>query len=367
MRRGLALATMLLAMLLNALPVAAGGSATVRLDNPPGEVVVEVPWSFGFMVKQHDVTPTNDVKVRVDARHRETGESVTAEARQAGEVGHFVAEVTFPRSGAWKWSITPAPFAPTSFETLTVLEAPGSAKLATDPNDTTPNHPAHVHTGSCAALGDIAFPLTNVGAGTVADGTPVATSGAIGAASAVPVAISSTTIDAGLAELTTGNYAINVHKSEENIDTYVACGDIGGPMIGGDLVVGLQQLNNSGDVGVAVLRPEGDSRTTVSLFMIVVEDQSASATPEAAAAVQIVAAGDNWGFAPPLVEIPVGGTVTWTNQTGEAHTVTGDDLAFADSGPLDQGDSFSQTFTVAGTYLYHCGPHPWMLGTVVVR
>ncbi|MBT5206234.1 MAG: hypothetical protein HOM00_03905, partial [Acidimicrobiaceae bacterium] len=30
------------------------------------------------------------------------------------------------------------------------------------------------------------------------------------------------------------------------------------------------------------------------------------------------------------------------------------------------GDSFSHTFTEAGTFDYFCTPHPWMTGTVVV-
>jgi plastocyanin len=49
-----------------------------------------------------------------------------------------------------------------------------------------------------------------------------------------------------------------------------------------------------------------------------------------------------------------------------AHTVTGDDLAFDDSGLIEPGDSFRQTFDEPGTYRYHCGPHPDMTGVIVV-
>ncbi len=326
MRRGVATLAVLVSMMTGALPVAAGGFATVRLDSPPGEVVVEVPWSFGFMVTQHDVTPTNNVKVHLDAQHRESGQSISAETHQDGAVGHFVAEVTFPRAGAWKWSITPEPFGPTSFETLTVLDAPGGSKAVAGQTDAAPQHPAHIHSGTCAGLGAIAFPLTSVGAESAGDGTPISTSGAIGMASAVPVTTSATTIDASLAEFTSEEHAINIHKSEQNIDTHVACGDIGGRLIDGDLVVGLQQLHNSGDVGIAVLHPDGERRTRVALFMIVVDEQTAqtaSAGTGVTTEIAIVDGGEMWRFDPPQIEVPVGGTVTWTNQTSEPHTVTG--------------------------------------------
>src|SRR5688500_7393109 len=105
-------------------PALAGGYAVVRLDKPPGDVLVATPWRCGFMVLQHDVPPNSDVTPVVRALHKETGEEVTVTGRQEGAVGHFVAEVTFPRAGEWKWSIEPLPYAETSFGTLTVLASP---------------------------------------------------------------------------------------------------------------------------------------------------------------------------------------------------------------------------------------------------
>ncbi len=102
----------------------AGGWATVRLDEAPTGLVAGTPWQFGFMVLQHGVTPNSDVSPVVRAIHRETGEVVTAVARQDGPAGHFVAELTLPRAGEWQWSIAPRPFAETSFTSLTVREEP---------------------------------------------------------------------------------------------------------------------------------------------------------------------------------------------------------------------------------------------------
>jgi plastocyanin len=70
-------------------------------------------------------------------------------------------------------------------------------------------------------------------------------------------------------------------------------------------------------------------------------------------------------FQPTDIEIPVGTTVDWTNEDPFAHTVTARDGAF-DSGTMDGGEAFSQTFSEPGTYDYFCAIHPSMTGTVTV-
>lgn len=68
--------------------------------------------------------------------------------------------------------------------------------------------PAHIHEGSCQDLGDVAYPLENVEDG-----------------------VSESTVEVGMSELLAGEYAINVHLSEEEAGTYVSCGTL--PLIGG--------------------------------------------------------------------------------------------------------------------------------------
>lgn len=64
--------------------------------------------------------------------------------------------------------------------------------------------------------------------------------------------------------------------------------------------------------------------------------------------------------------IPVGTTVTWSNDDpGMIHTVTAVDDSF-DSGNMAEGDTFSYTFETPGDFEYFCGPHPWMRARVVV-
>src|SRR5829696_5383987 len=73
----------------------------------------------------------------------------------------------------------------------------------------------------------------------------------------------------------------------------------------------------------------------------------------------------DFAFEPGTVSVPVGATVTWTNTGTRPHTVTADDGSF-DSGRLDPGEQFSQTFDQPGTFSYFCGFHPDMQGSIVV-
>jgi amicyanin len=72
----------------------------------------------------------------------------------------------------------------------------------------------------------------------------------------------------------------------------------------------------------------------------------------------------DFAFGPAALTITVGDTVTWTNSDVVAHTATGSGF---DSGLLDQGQSYSLTFTAPGTDDYLCTPHPTMTGQIVVE
>ncbi|MFT4036697.1 MAG: hypothetical protein QM692_00850 [Thermomicrobiales bacterium] len=160
-----------------------------------------------------------------------------------------------------------------------IAAAPGvSAQATTD----TP-HPAHIHSGTCTELGDVVYPLTDVGAemaamGSTDMGTPMMGDmgtpmmGDMGTAmasdAAIPVEMSTTVVQTSLADIAMGGYAINVHESAENIGNYIACGNIGGTMMGtSDLVIGLGELNGSGYSGIATLHDNGDGSTSVVIYL----------------------------------------------------------------------------------------------------
>jgi plastocyanin/phosphatidylethanolamine-binding protein (PEBP) family uncharacterized protein len=73
----------------------------------------------------------------------------------------------------------------------------------------------------------------------------------------------------------------------------------------------------------------------------------------------------NFAFVPSTITISVGQSVTWVNNDSAPHTSTSDGGLW-NSGTLNQGQSFTRTFTTPGTFPYHCDFHPGMTGTVVV-
>ena len=77
----------------------------------------------------------------------------------------------------------------------------------------------------------------------------------------------------------------------------------------------------------------------------------------------------NFGFSPAEVQVAAGGKVTWINcdVAGQpAHTSTGDQGQW-DTGSLLPGESRTEIFVQAGRFDYHCEPHPFMKGAVVVE
>ena len=71
-------------------------------------------------------------------------------------------------------------------------------------------------------------------------------------------------------------------------------------------------------------------------------------------------------FAPAVVEVPVGATVTFVNLDLVPHTATASDKSF-DTGTLKKDQRKDVTFQIAGEYPYICRFHPHMTGRIVVR
>jgi plastocyanin len=75
----------------------------------------------------------------------------------------------------------------------------------------------------------------------------------------------------------------------------------------------------------------------------------------------------NFSFNPAEVTINNGDTVTWRNTSESVHTVTSVTGKLLDSGDIGPGETFSHTFTEAGTFSYYCYHHVVMKGKVVVK
>ena len=82
-----------------------------------------------------------------------------------------------------------------------------------------------------------------------------------------------------------------------------------------------------------------------------------------------IVAIQNFTFRPDSINVPVGATVTWVNceDVGhEPHTTTADGAEWK-SAEFSPGQRFSHTFPAQGAFPYHCTPHQFMLGKIIVE
>ncbi|HEX2171357.1 MAG TPA: hypothetical protein VHL09_02785, partial [Dehalococcoidia bacterium] len=116
-------------------------------------------------------------------------------------------------------------------------EGDGTVRVSLDlRNSPAGPQPAHIHDGTCANLNPSPrFPLTNVVNGR-----------------------SETSVRADYATLTSGTFAVNVHRSAQEANIYTSCGNL-------PVRVAMQALNNSGQEGTAALMDLGDGRVRVSV------------------------------------------------------------------------------------------------------
>jgi plastocyanin len=60
-------------------------------------------------------------------------------------------------------------------------------------------------------------------------------------------------------------------------------------------------------------------------------------------------------------------TIAWVNTDPDTVHNVGDDGGAFKSTLLKNGDRWSYTYNKKGTFPFHCLPHPWMKGTVIVK
>jgi plastocyanin len=263
--------------------------------------------------------------------------------------------------------------------------------------------PIHIHKGTCDTLGGVAHVLNSVERGW-----------------------SKTTVDARLASLQSGGFAINLQKSVLETGVYMACGDI--PMASNATTISMTPSGKWGQRGYASLIGSGDatwvavwvgaggaeqpihihdgtcgklggvahalnnvvngvSVTNVAAslaslrtgkFAINLHKSAAeiaeytscggiSAAPAAKPTTVKETKSEIKGSKLLDVSVTVGTKVTWTNMDAVFHTVTGDTGGWM-SDALTNGASYSNTFNTKGTFNYHCAFHPeTMKAKVTVR
>lgn len=141
---------------------------------------------------------------------------------------------------------------------------------------TTPEsgHPAHIHVGTCAELdpapvADL-FSLLPIGVERDDDGEAAETPEVRGTLTVGEVTYSETdNIEFAWDTMLAEPHAIVVHESEDRMDNYIACGDIGGVVFddGEEMVIGLKPVGDSGYSGIAMLSNDDNDEVDVEVYM----------------------------------------------------------------------------------------------------
>jgi plastocyanin len=116
--------------------------------------------------------------------------------------------------------------------------------------------------------------------------------------------------------------------------------------------------------GLTMALPLANAQSTVVVSIPSGAGSSASAAP---------------GYSPDTITVVIGvnNTVMWTNNdtsgAGTSHTVVPTTqppagiMPATGSGNISPGAVYTFTFTIPGTYDYHCSYHSWMSGVVIVK
>jgi hypothetical protein len=131
-RLGIATAVAAVAAVL-ALPAsaAAGGFATVGLSSLPDGTPPGTPWHVTLTILQHGRTPLAALKPSVRIRTADGRTTRTFAAKPAGKAGLYTADVVFPASGRWRYSVNDGfsqthSFAPVAIGASKPVPIPGS-------------------------------------------------------------------------------------------------------------------------------------------------------------------------------------------------------------------------------------------------
>lgn len=140
---------------------------------------------------------------------------------------------------------------------------------------------------------------------------------------------------------------------------------IGGIIAAAIVVVGLAVLMGGSNKNANTVNMPEDSAPSTQSHSQNSEASSKNNEPVATTTVKIA----NFSFSPETIKVKVGDTVTWTNEDAARHDVVADEESMdaPASELLAKGESYSFTFKKAGTYAYHCTPHPYMKAKVIVE
>lgn len=72
-------------------------------------------------------------------------------------------------------------------------------------------------------------------------------------------------------------------------------------------------------------------------------------------------------FTPPVLYVQTGSSITFVNTTDGDHSIVTDDSSTIVSGTIGRRTSFFFKKDTTGTFYYHCGFHPSVKGTFILK
>jgi hypothetical protein len=146
----------------------------------------------------------------------------------------------------------------------------GGVVAAQDETTTPPSHPAFIEAGNCGDLD--ANPVATLNnlelIGSSEEATDEEERQVEGTITAAPVLTStSEEIEVAFDDLLETSHSVTVHLSQDDLQTYLACGEIGGVVDEDQLVVALHAVDGSDYNGIAILAKDGDGNADVTVYL----------------------------------------------------------------------------------------------------
>lgn len=180
-----------------------------------------------------------------------------------------------------------------AFATALGLSSVGGAALAQE-EDATPEPgammddlPVAIHQGTCEEpTAEPAFEMENATQVGADEDDPEF----IGPSTGEEILVTDETVEANLTDAAEEGHIVGVHASADEFGTLVACGEIGGVLQDGEIAVAIDEVDESGVTGIALLTEDesgflglGDDEINVSIYLNVAGAEEAveeEATPE---------------------------------------------------------------------------------------
>jgi plastocyanin len=112
--------------------------------------------------------------------------------------------------------------------------------------------------------------------------------------------------------------------------------------------------------------PPSVQPTFSPLSSVSVASSAPQSAPQSVQQVNIVEKNGKYSFEPPIVIVPKGTTVEWTNNSDAAQTIVSDTNAFPTSSSCGSHQNIQMVFNTPGPFGYHSGTNPYMRATVIV-